>query len=127
MDAIKQDDLPKVSELIKQVDLPAIMVKERKWIAAVATGSVAVLQNRDAPTERATTTNYPLSTLYLPGPIKRDKPEQSQLRSECRTRIKAMFVVRDADSVYQRDQEGEKKANAKGKAKHHKNSADAAR
>jgi len=28
--AIKQDDLPKVSELIKQADLPAIMIKERK-------------------------------------------------------------------------------------------------
>ena len=39
--------------------------------------------------------------------------------------IKAMFVVRDVDSVYQRDQKGEKNANAKGEAKHHKNSADA--
>src|SRR5207253_4363262 len=28
--AIKQDDLPKVSELIKQADLPAMMIKERK-------------------------------------------------------------------------------------------------
>src|SRR6059058_4615592 len=28
--AIKQDDLPKVSELIKQDDLPAIMIKEKK-------------------------------------------------------------------------------------------------
>jgi hypothetical protein len=28
--AIKQDDLPKVSELIKQADLPAIMIKEKK-------------------------------------------------------------------------------------------------
>jgi len=36
-----------------------------------------------------------------------------------------MFVVRDVDSVYQRDQKGEKNANAKGKAKHHENSGDA--
>ena len=28
--AIKQDDLPKVSELIKQADLPAIQIKEKK-------------------------------------------------------------------------------------------------
>ncbi|PYK69727.1 MAG: hypothetical protein DME45_00795 [Verrucomicrobia bacterium] len=28
--AIKQDDLPKVSDLIKQADLPAIMIKEKK-------------------------------------------------------------------------------------------------
>src|SRR5438093_7148594 len=28
--AIKQDDLPKVSELIKQADLPAMMIKEKK-------------------------------------------------------------------------------------------------
>jgi hypothetical protein len=28
--AIKQDDLPKVSELIKQADLPAIVIKEKK-------------------------------------------------------------------------------------------------
>lgn len=34
-----------------------------------------------------------------------------------------MFVVRDVDSVYQRDEKGEKKANAKGKAKHHKDPA----
>ena len=27
---IKNDDLPKVSELIKQADLPALMVKEKK-------------------------------------------------------------------------------------------------
>jgi hypothetical protein len=39
--------------------------------------------------------------------------------------IKAVFMVRDVDSVYQRDQKGEKKANAKGKAKHHENSANA--
>ena len=36
-----------------------------------------------------------------------------------------MFVVRDVDSVYHRDQKGEKNANAKSKAKHHENSADA--
>jgi photosystem II stability/assembly factor-like uncharacterized protein len=29
-DAIKQDDLPKVTELIKQADLPALIIKERK-------------------------------------------------------------------------------------------------
>jgi hypothetical protein len=28
--AIKQDDLPKVSELIKQADLPALLIKEKK-------------------------------------------------------------------------------------------------
>jgi hypothetical protein len=28
--AIKQDDLPKVSELVKQADLPALMIKEKK-------------------------------------------------------------------------------------------------
>ena len=28
--AIKQDDLPKVTELIKQADLPALIVKEKK-------------------------------------------------------------------------------------------------
>jgi hypothetical protein len=28
--AIKQDDLPKVSELIKQADLPALPIKEKK-------------------------------------------------------------------------------------------------
>ena len=39
--------------------------------------------------------------------------------------IKAVFVVRNVDSVYQRNQKGEKNANAKGKAKHHENSADA--
>jgi len=28
--AIKQDDLPKVTELIKQADLPALIIKENK-------------------------------------------------------------------------------------------------
>jgi len=28
--AIKQDDLPKISELIKQADLPALLIKEKK-------------------------------------------------------------------------------------------------
>jgi hypothetical protein len=28
--AIKQDDLPKVTELIKQADLPALVIKENK-------------------------------------------------------------------------------------------------
>ena len=39
--------------------------------------------------------------------------------------IKTVFMVCDVDSVYQRDQKGEKNANAKGKAKHHENSGDA--
>jgi len=28
--AIKKDDLPKVTELIKQADLPALIIKEKK-------------------------------------------------------------------------------------------------
>jgi hypothetical protein len=28
--AIKQDDLPKVTELIKQADLPALIIKEKE-------------------------------------------------------------------------------------------------
>ena len=35
-------------------------------------------------------------------------------------------MARDVDSVYQRDEKGENEADAKGKAKHHENSADAA-
>jgi hypothetical protein len=39
--------------------------------------------------------------------------------------IKAVFVVGNIDRVYQGDQKGEKKSNAKGKSEHHENSADA--
>ena len=38
--------------------------------------------------------------------------------------IKTAFVVRDVDSICQRDEKGEKEANAKGKAEHHKDAAD---
>jgi hypothetical protein len=39
-------------------------------------------------------------------------------------RVKAMFVVRNGNGIYQRNQKCEKNANAKGKSQHHKNSAD---
>jgi hypothetical protein len=39
-------------------------------------------------------------------------------------RIKAMLVMGHVDGVYQRDQKGEKNADAKGKSEHHENSAD---
>ncbi len=40
-------------------------------------------------------------------------------------RIKAVFVVRNGNGVYQRNQKGEKNADAKGKSEHHEDSADA--
>src|SRR4029077_14227047 len=39
-------------------------------------------------------------------------------------RIKAVFVVRNSNGVYQRNQKGEENANTKGKPKHHENAAD---
>ena len=40
-------------------------------------------------------------------------------------RIKAVLVVRNGNGIYQRNQKGEKNADAKGKSEHHEDSADA--
>ena len=39
-------------------------------------------------------------------------------------RIKAVLVVRNGNGIYQRNQKGEKNADAKGKSQHHEDSAD---
>ena len=57
--AIKKDDLPKVTELIKQADLPALIIKEKK--------SELVTRRRKF---NSSPFPYALSTLYLPGPMK---------------------------------------------------------
>ena len=83
-----------------------------------------MLENRDAPTERGDYNELSFVYTVFPRADERETNQNNHSFDRNEDGIKAMFVVRDVDSVYQRDQKGEKKANAKGKAKHHKDAAD---
>jgi hypothetical protein len=59
----------------------------------------------------------------LPGADERKTNENDDGFDRNNYRIKAMFVVRHGNGIYQRNQKCEKNTDAEGKSQHHKNSA----